>query len=153
MICQACKVSKPHDEFGNNRRQPGGKQLYCKECARRRNKQHYKTSEARRQDIRERNKDSVRRHHQITSDYLSSHPCVDCGESDIRCLEFDHVRGSKRNEVSKMLGLGEKSIRAEIEKCEVRCANCHRKKTCQERGWFKSLPETPVSYSGITSAS
>jgi hypothetical protein len=59
-------------------------------------------------------------------DYLESHPCVDCGNPDIRVLEFDHVRGKKLY----CIGVGGlKSIRLlkeEILKCYVRCANCHK---------------------------
>ena len=63
--------------------------------------------------------------------YLSEHPCVDCGESDPIVLTFDHVRGEKRYEVSTMVreGMLPETIAAEIEKCEVRCFNCHAIRT------------------------
>lgn len=52
--------------------------------------------------------------------------CVDCGNTDIRVLEFDHVRGVKVANVSRMvLDASLDKIMAEIAKCEVRCRNCH----------------------------
>lgn len=63
--------------------------------------------------------------------YLETHTCIDCGESDKRCLTFDHVRGSKIQAISKLVnGSGTiTQLKTEIGKCEVRCANCHLKKT------------------------
>jgi hypothetical protein len=60
--------------------------------------------------------------------YLLEHPCVDCGYPDPRALEFDHVRGKKSFEISVAIsrGLPLIEIMNEIEKCDVRCANCHR---------------------------
>jgi L-lysine 2,3-aminomutase len=71
--------------------------------------------------------------------YLLEHPCVDCGESDPVVLEFDHVRGKKRFAVTRalMAGYGWKTILSEIEKCQVRCRNCHRKKTAKEQNWTR----------------
>jgi hypothetical protein len=65
------------------------------------------------------------------ADYLSTHPCVDCGESDPIVLTFDHVRGEKSNDIANMIGAGRvlETIAAEIEKCEVRCFNCHAIRT------------------------
>ena len=62
------------------------------------------------------------------------HPCVDCGESDPIVLEFDHLR-DKRWNVSEMITgtFPWATIEAELEKCVVRCANCHRRKTSAER--------------------
>ena len=66
--------------------------------------------------------------------------CIDCGCSDIRVLEFDHVRGKKHNSVSRLLATAAswEKISIEIAKCEVRCANCHRLKTIERGGWWRS---------------
>jgi hypothetical protein len=70
--------------------------------------------------------------------YLACHPCVDCGETDIVCLDFDHVRGKKRLSVSAMMRwYCWSSIEEEIAKCDVRCANCHRRKTARERAQYR----------------
>lgn len=62
--------------------------------------------------------------------YKREHPCVDCGEGDIERLTFDHVRGKKEFNIHEMVHrrLSKDRIRAEIEKCEVRCKECHRKR-------------------------
>lgn len=52
-----------------------------------------------------------------------------CGESDIRCLDFHHLDPkTKVKMVSELIRTsGKKKIAEEIAKCEVLCANCHRK--------------------------
>lgn len=79
--------------------------------------------------------------------YLRNHPCVDCGESDRVVLEFDHVRGKKVRDVTKMChdGYALESIKLEIEKCEVRCANCHRRVTHRRREKLKRLSTAGAS--------
>lgn len=69
--------------------------------------------------------------------HLKTNPCVDCGETDPIILEFDHVTGTKEFNISDAAreGVGKKRLEAEIAKCEVRCANCHRKKTYKRSGW------------------
>ncbi len=61
--------------------------------------------------------------------------CVDCGEPNPIVLEFDHVKGEKIGNISDMVHrpLCIKTIKEEIRKCEVRCANCHRKETYKRR--------------------
>lgn len=73
------------------------------------------------------------RNRNFVKKYLMTHPCIDCGNTDIRVLEFDHVRGIKNYTVSNMQYRSISSIKHEIEKCEVRCANCHKIKTDKER--------------------
>jgi hypothetical protein len=62
--------------------------------------------------------------------YLSEHPCVDCGESDPVVLEFDHV-AKKWHDVTRLTSMSLKRIQEEIAKCEVCCANCHTRRTAQ----------------------
>jgi len=59
------------------------------------------------------------------------HNCVDCGEDNPVVLDFDHVKGYKRGNISDMArwSYSLETIKEEIRKCEIRCANCHRKKT------------------------
>ena len=67
--------------------------------------------------------------------YLKDNPCVDCGEADPVILEFDHVRDKDFNiSDAARKGVSMKKLKDEIAKCEVRCANCHRKKTYQRSG-------------------
>ena len=79
------------------------------------------------------------RNRQLVIEYLKTHPCVDCGNSDIRVLEFDHVRGQKLGNVSHAVHQtwSEEKLLNEIAKCEVRCCNCHRIATIERRN--KSL--------------
>lgn len=70
------------------------------------------------------------------ADYLASHPCVDCGETDPLVLEFDHRDPStKVAAIAQMVGRGCWSVQrlqTEIDKCDVRCTNCHRRRTRQQ---------------------
>jgi hypothetical protein len=87
---------------------------------------------------RRRNSATYRERNRIrVLDYLKTHPCVDCGEKDAVVLEFDHVRGVKLGDVSVLTrsAISWRRISAEIEKCEVRCANCHRSKTAKHLAW------------------
>lgn len=70
--------------------------------------------------------------------YLVSHPCVDCGESDPVVLDFDHQKG-KIDNVSDLIKNRNsiELIAKEIDKCVIRCANCHRRKTAKDFGWYK----------------
>ena len=73
-------------------------------------------------------------------DYLKKHPCVDCGEKNPIVLEFDHLR-DKLIEVSRLVQYTSiNKVQSEIEKCEIRCANCHRRKTAIQFGWYKNFP-------------
>ena len=62
--------------------------------------------------------------------------CVDCGTSDIRVLEFDHVRGTKVDGIGSMIRRGRSiaTVQTEIAKCEVRCKNCHALATLTRLG-------------------
>jgi len=54
--------------------------------------------------------------------------CERCGERAPECLQFHHIdRASKDIELSiaASRGWSKQRILAEIEKCEVLCANCH----------------------------
>ena len=54
----------------------------------------------------------------------------DCGENDSIVLDFDHVYGKKKYNISDMvkMAVSINHIKKEIKKCEIRCANCHRRK-------------------------
>jgi hypothetical protein len=71
--------------------------------------------------------------------YLTDKRCEFCGFSDIRALQFDHVRGVKRNSVSALANIGASwaSILIEIAKCRVLCANCHAIRTAEQFNYRK----------------
>jgi len=84
--------------------------------------------------------------------YLATHPCVDCGETDTAVLDFDHVRGEKFADVSLMIAFGYSwpKIALEIAKCDVRCANDHRRVTKARREQSKGIAEEATIYVSAT---
>lgn len=65
--------------------------------------------------------------------------CVRCGESDVACLDFHHRNGKadKEGHIGFIRRFSVKRIKAEIAKCDVLCANCHRKHHRDERETLK----------------
>lgn len=56
-----------------------------------------------------------------------SKPCTDCGKCyHHEVMEYDHVVGKKAFSISTARSVGLDRLRAEIDKCELVCANCHR---------------------------
>ena len=83
----------------------------------------------------------IKRNQEYVLEYLKENPCIDCGETDPIVLDFDHVnRKEKYRSIALMIrrATALNKIIEEISKCVVRCANCHRRKTSKELGWFRS---------------
>ena len=61
--------------------------------------------------------------------------CTDCGESNHLVLDFDHIGDNKYKCISTMVyeSYSVETIQKEIDKCEVRCSNCHRISTYNRR--------------------
>jgi hypothetical protein len=70
---------------------------------------------------------------ELVFNYLLKHPCIDCGETNVLALEFDHVH-SKKFDIGNALNNNVMIdlIKAEIKKCVIRCSSCHRIKTHKE---------------------
>jgi len=141
-ICYRCRRRKQIEEFNFKNKSEGIRHRYCRDCGKdymaahyERNRDYY-IKKARRNSARARKSSREQ-----VVEYLRTHPCVDCGEADIVVLQFDHVRGEKKQEVSYMVrkGASWNTIEAEIAKCDVRCANCHWRRTARQRGFHAYL--------------
>lgn len=142
-ICPGCGEERDAErDFSWRHKERGIRQTRCKYCQSQVSKQHYKHNKQSYLDrVRTREVLVIEDNQKRLADYLHSHPCVDCGQTDIRVLEFDHIHGNKSNNIARMVGEGFSwsTIHAEIAKCEVRCANCHRIKTNERSGWWRHL--------------
>ena len=139
-ICSKCNLSKAPSEFPFRNKLKGTRHSYCLACSRRLIRKHYERNVAYYvQKAGKRRKQVIGVINERIYEYLESHPCVDCGEPDPVVLEFDHVRGKKSYEVSTLSYrlVSWNSVLREIAKCEVRCANCHRRKTAEQRGTYR----------------
>ena len=137
--CSTCGVVKPLDEFHLDRARQDRRQNNCKACNIAINKQWYRDHpEAREQRMDSYARKRTREGQEFVLGYLLTHPCVDCGETDPVVLEFDHLRDKVKN-VSAMLRGRLSRLIAEIEKCEVVCANCHRRRTAARLQSFRFL--------------
>lgn len=104
----------------------------------------YHLNDKTKSDTKRRHKENTSKYKSMKRDYvyayLETHPCVMCGESDPRVLEFDHIDpDTKRSTVAKLMNdnHGLQAIKDEIEKCRVLCANCHRRHTAEQFDTYK----------------
>lgn len=139
-ICSKCGIEKDISEFRLRNKFTQRRQSYCISCGLEMGRSWYGRNKDYQKENAEKHRIDYRQAlRQYVLDYLSSHPCVMCGESNPVVLEFHHARGEKKTEVSVLIGRGSslEKLQAEIEKCDVLCANCHRTLTAKERRWFR----------------
>lgn len=138
-ICSHCRLTKKDREFGYRNKAKQILRSHCKSCAQQYIRGHYvryKTYYLAK--AKKRNKEVRNAIRQYIWHYLSEHNCIDCGESDPIVLEFDHRSDKVKDVASTMYSHSLQKVIDEIEKCDVRCANCHRRKTALQFGWFKT---------------
>jgi hypothetical protein len=137
--CGRCGEEKPVGDFAWRRIAKGQRDNYCRPCRSAYKKEHYAANKARYIERAAARKARLAAlHAQLLFEFFAEHPCVDCGETDPLVLEFDH-RGSKEFAISQALrNKNWPEILREIEKCDVRCANCHRRITAIRGGWARA---------------
>jgi len=138
--CSKCKNVYLEKEF-NWKKKGEKRSSHCKKCSRLYVKKHYDKNRGYYLDKAKARNEKIRNDaRKYLYSHLLKHPCVDCGEGNILVLEFDHIdRDSKFVEVSRIIRLtgSIKKLVEEINKCDVRCANCHRIKTAKESHSWK----------------
>ena len=136
-ICAQCKVEYPMEAFrvvsklkdGSPRRGP-----LCRECYNHKTRLATRRQRPRQLAYEQRHRSKVRTWY---IEYLKTCKCADCGIADSRVLEFDHNDPKeKKYAVGVAVSHGLPALKAEIAKCTVRCANCHRIKTATEQSWY-----------------
>jgi hypothetical protein len=116
-----------------------GQDTYCQPCRAAYKREHYAANRERYIANAHRRKQAIaleRAGHLV--EFFRERPCVECGETDPMVLEFDHL-GDKSFNIAK--GLRTHSWQAvldEIAKCEVVCANCHRRRTAHRGGFARA---------------
>ncbi|MGH2492633.1 MAG: hypothetical protein ACRDF9_14135, partial [Candidatus Limnocylindria bacterium] len=140
LTCYMCGETKPEAEFAFADIAKGTRQSHCRKCHATYRHGHYLANRddyIRREVARMAGYRLANR--PLLLGYHLDHHCVDCGEADPVVLDFDHRDPStKRNEVARLATTKPwPQVLAEIAKCDVRCANCHRRKTAKQFGWHK----------------
>lgn len=125
--CPKCNTDKEVEEFCINRERADGRQGYCrrcmseatKKCYRNNYKKHYNKQKERNQGL-----------YRFLREYKESKPCVDCGKFyPFYVYDFHHREKDEKDfTISEMRKrrMGIDRIKAEIEKCDLLCSNCHR---------------------------
>lgn len=121
-VCGSCKQEKDESEFSNH--------TYCKPCKSAYNKAHYEENKQTYRDTVKKTKARRREHIRDIKDV----PCMDCKvKYPFYVMEFDH-RSDKDFTIGRKFYLSLQTVQAEIDKCDIVCANCHRERTHQ-RGY------------------
>lgn len=133
-ICNNCGVAYQHY---------GQKTCLCRSCKREYDREYHKARSIEKKSHKYITQ-KIRRRAIVQSvvDYLKLHPCEECGESRIPCLQFDHLdQSNKYSPVSNLIKNAYSLIKImeEIEKCRVLCANCHAIHTAKQCNWYVGI--------------
>ncbi len=137
--CSRCGLEYDAREFVW-RRSRGTWGSHCRACRAAYGKAHYA---ANRELYKERATAQKRRwRHERTLllfEHFASNPCRDCGETDPVVLDLDHLRDKSFNIGDQLAYRSWESILEEMAKCEVVCANCHRRRTARRQGSIRAI--------------
>lgn len=128
LSCRPCGRVLPADAFNLDRRRTTGRQTCCRECKRAADKRLYHGNAGRRASIRLASADRLARQRELVAEARQGR-CVRCGFADARALDFHHVDPATKRFSVANIGVHRPSdarLLAEIAKCELLCANCHR---------------------------
>lgn len=134
--CKACGVEKKlgsfykKTRFSKKRGKYIGISVLCKKCT------IFNNGIVSRQSLESLN--GKKRLNRILIAELKKGPCVDCGQTfHPVCMDFDHLNPeTKTRNISAMAQQSKETILAEIAKCELVCANCHRLRSSKLLGYF-----------------
>ena len=135
--CPKCKQKKDTSFFRPNKSRKDGLQPCCIDCDKEYQRQWYQSNK---EKIKAKslvsNKVNRERVQEILLRELEGKKCEHCGEGDILVLEFDHLR-DKQFTIGNTQWESEDKIIEEVGKCQVLCANCHRRKTHEDMNTYK----------------
>jgi hypothetical protein len=130
---------KTRGEFAWRRKARDQRDNYCRPCRAAYKHAHYAANRQRYIDAAGRRRESlVDERTRFIVAYLREHPCVDCGERDPIVLEFDHLRDKLFGVAAGLRERSWQSVLREMAKCEVVCANCHRRRTAKRGGFARA---------------
>jgi hypothetical protein len=139
--CFACLLEKQFSEYGRYSKSIDGLNYRCKDCYKEYRRLWYENNKKlHKANVKQNTVSYMKNIHEWLGDYLRENPCVDCGNSDILVLEFDHINDDKDFSVSVMVRkkMPFAKVKDEVAKCEVRCVNCHRRITNKRRNELKN---------------
>ena len=136
--CLKCNQVKEFSDFRKKTRNSDGLDRWCRDCMKIDDKRIYESKllENRIKNY-DRKKKQREKKYEFVIDFLKKNPCIDCGESNPIVLEFDHKQNKNMNISELIKDSSLEKLINEIEKCEVRCANCHRKRTAKDLNFYK----------------
>lgn len=147
--CCRCKKLKVRSDFRPRDDRARKANYACKECEnivcaeyRENNKDKVEAATAKWvkkhpeevKNINNKSKKKVRDDARKFTDKLKDVPCLDCKNCfPSVCMHFDHLRDKEFNISQKIGKVSMEKLQAEIDKCEVVCANCHAIRTQKRR--------------------
>jgi hypothetical protein len=124
-----CQQEMDLSEFN---KKGAGVQPLCRSCNKERSRAYYvRNKDLHKQNASSRNQRQRKTNQDYVKNLKESSPCMDCGQFyPYYVMDFDHL-SDKRSNVSRMVsgGLSLETIKIEIDKCDLVCANCHRART------------------------
>jgi hypothetical protein len=137
--CPHCEEVKPSSQFGKHKGRKDGLQAQCKPCRASYRKKRYQTNPQVKEKLKKVIYEARARNQAYALEHLRNNPCVGCGEDDVVLLDFDHVRGVKKRNVSDLIRTGAsiERLQEEIDKCDVTCVVCHRRKTARDFNYYR----------------
>lgn len=133
--CHQCELVKDVNQFHVDSSTSDNLNRLCKDCRldrsrRRRADRSIEQIEKDRQSFRA----SKNRHKEKLDQIKLNSGCVDCGYKEhVEALDFDHIEDNKSFNIGSAKSNCWEILEAEITKCEVVCANCHRVRTANRR--------------------